>query len=180
MGSSLTASPRLLPPRLPRRVREPPPGVQRLRALPRFRLLPRLLPRLARRLLLRHLLIRIREHLIREGSSTKASGLELKGVEVCASGLKPARGGGRRETYCTVRQERKKRSPQGTAFTTRTRSYGDQCKESERASVERMEMAFLGRSSSSVGSASGSFHTSECRGGVERRQLKLKGIEGGD
>ena len=27
---------------------------------------------------------------------------------------------------------------------------------------------------------SGSFHTSECRGGVERRQLKLKGAEDGD
>ena len=26
----------------------------------------------------------------------------------------------------------------------------------------------------------GSFHTSECRGGVERRQLKLKGVEDGD
>jgi hypothetical protein len=26
----------------------------------------------------------------------------------------------------------------------------------------------------------GSFYTSECRGGVERRQLELKGIEGGD
>jgi hypothetical protein len=26
----------------------------------------------------------------------------------------------------------------------------------------------------------GSFHTSERRGGVERRQLKLKGVEGGD
>ena len=24
------------------------------------------------------------------------------------------------------------------------------------------------------------FHTSECRGGVERRQLELKGVEGGD
>jgi hypothetical protein len=26
----------------------------------------------------------------------------------------------------------------------------------------------------------GSFHTSECRGGVERRQLALKGVAGGD
>ena len=26
----------------------------------------------------------------------------------------------------------------------------------------------------------GSFHTSERRGGVERRQLELKGVEGGD
>ena len=25
----------------------------------------------------------------------------------------------------------------------------------------------------------GSFHTKRCRGGVERRQLKLKGVEGG-
>eukprot|EP00982_Pelagococcus_subviridis_P017137 31518-Pelagococcus_subviridis.AAC.16 len=27
---------------------------------------------------------------------------------------------------------------------------------------------------------SGSFHTSECRGGVQRRQLELKGVDGGD
>ena len=26
----------------------------------------------------------------------------------------------------------------------------------------------------------GSFHTSEYRGGVERRQMELKGVEGGD
>ena len=31
-----------------------------------------------------------------------------------------------------------------------------------------------------VVSSSGPFYTSECRGGVERRQLKLKGVEGGD
>ena len=29
-------------------------------------------------------------------------------------------------------------------------------------------------------STSGSFHTKRRRGGVERRQLKLKGVEGGD
>jgi hypothetical protein len=29
-------------------------------------------------------------------------------------------------------------------------------------------------------SVSGSFHTKRCRGGVERRQMELKGIEGGD
>ena len=36
------------------------------------------------------------------------------------------------------------------------------------------------RARSRASSASGSFHTSERRGGVERRQLALKGIDGGD
>eukprot|EP00982_Pelagococcus_subviridis_P015925 31439-Pelagococcus_subviridis.AAC.22 len=26
----------------------------------------------------------------------------------------------------------------------------------------------------------GSFHTSDCRGGVQRRQMELKGVDGGD
>jgi hypothetical protein len=34
--------------------------------------------------------------------------------------------------------------------------------------------------SNPAGSASGSFYTSERRGGVERRQLELKGVAGGD
>jgi hypothetical protein len=36
------------------------------------------------------------------------------------------------------------------------------------------------RSAVSTSSALGSFHTKRCRGGVERRQLELKGVEGGD
>jgi hypothetical protein len=34
--------------------------------------------------------------------------------------------------------------------------------------------------SSSARLFSGPFYTSECRGGVERRRLKLKGVEGGE
>jgi hypothetical protein len=39
---------------------------------------------------------------------------------------------------------------------------------------------FASRQTSSRFGISGSFHTSECRGGVERRQSELKGVEGGD
>jgi hypothetical protein len=39
---------------------------------------------------------------------------------------------------------------------------------------------FRGGDARSLAAASGSFHTSDCRGGVEGRQLALKGAEGGD